>query len=51
MMSNFISMTLDGVTSFLASKTHEILVNTSITVKVFGGISLYIMAEKLATSE
>ena len=51
MKSDFISMTLDGVTSFLASKTHKILVNASITVKVFGGISFYIMAGKLATSE
>ena len=33
-------MTLDGVTSFLALKTYEILVNACITVKIVGGISL-----------
>ena len=30
---------------FLASKTHEIYVNTSITVKVLGGISFHVVVE------
>ena len=38
--SIFISMTLDGVTSFSPLKTYEIHVNASITVKVVGVISL-----------
>ena len=32
---------------FLASKTNEIHVNTSITVKVLGGISFHIMAANM----
>ena len=31
---------------FSRSKTLEIYVNASVTVKVLGGISLYVMAEK-----
>ena len=45
MTSDFISITLDGVTSFSASKTHEIDVNAPITVKVLGRISFHAMAE------
>ena len=36
---------------FLASETYEIRVNASTTVKDLGGISIHVMAEKLATSE
>ena len=39
MTSIFISMTLDGVTSFSRIKTYEIHVNASIIVKYVGGIS------------
>ena len=45
MTSVFISITLDGVTSFFALKTNEIHVNASITVKVLGGISFHVMAD------
>ena len=43
----FISMTLDCVTSYSGSKSYEIHVNASITVKVLRGISFYVMAENL----
>ena len=41
---SFHFMTLDGVTSFLASKTYEIHVNVSFTVNFLGGISFYALS-------
>ena len=46
MESNFISITLDDVTSCSRIKTYEIHVNAFIIVKeVFGGISFRVLAE------
>ena len=47
MKSIVVSMTLDCVSCFLASKTYEIHVNASITDKVIGGISFHVIGENL----
>ena len=46
--SIFISITIDGLTSFLASTSYETHVNASIIVKVLSGISFHEMSENLS---